>query len=181
MEFKKGKLTVLNFLVCILLIAVSLYFFSIMPDTMNILGWVKFTVGAILFVIGLFRLVNCIPDLETLSGRRLVAALYILTAVVLQVLGFRYMYSLNGSEKGIAVATLMLCASLGLGILIPDDPEIIPSNIRQKSASVILAILLLFAIGLNIRDGFSDGSITVGTLLIIEIVIGIPFILSGKE
>ncbi len=170
----------LDIIVCAVLIFFSLFIFSRMPDDMGIGGWIMFFIAGVFFAIGLFRLLNYIDDPKNIFEMRLKAAIFAITSVIIQVMGYTILYHEKGNIKGIAIATFTLIVGVAMEIMISDEAGVIPDKIRNSLGWFITAFLIGFAIWINIRDGFSDGSIAVGTLLIIEVIAGGPFLLSGN-
>ena len=166
-----GELTKLECFKCVGLMIAGGILFSFIPDDVGILGWILFAVGIFLFVIGVFRLAAFLHKPEGRLGSVLWLALFILAAISIQISGLFYLYDTGGTEKGIIIATFALCASLGL-IIFAVDPE----NQKQLKAIIVISrilciVILGFAVYLNVRDGFSDASIYVGTMLLIDFFI----------
>ncbi len=173
----KGKSLLLDILVCLVLIFISFFIFSRMPDDLGIIGWIMFAVGCLLFTIGLFRILAFIDDPVTMADMRFKVLVFAITAAIIQFMGYAVLYHEEGSMKGIAIATYTLIVGLAMMLMISDTAGAIPDNLRKTLGWGISALLLGIAVGLNIRDGFSDGSVAVGTLLIIEIIANAPLFL----
>ena len=166
-----GELTKLECFKCVGLLIAGGFLFFFIPDDVGILGWILFTVGTVLFVIGVFRLAALIPKPEGGIGYVIWLSLFVIAAVYIQICGFLYLYNTGGTGKGIIVATLALCASLGLIIYAVDE-----KNQKLFKAIIIISrvlciVLLGLAVYLNVRDRFSNASIYVGTMLVIEFFI----------
>ncbi|SFD08849.1 hypothetical protein [Butyrivibrio sp. YAB3001] len=171
MNEDKGKLTIGEIIKCAVLAVVGVLCFGIMPDQMGIFGWVLFAVGTLLFIIGVFRFYSLIPDGKTKSDSLLKTFWVGVIAVAVQVAGFFYLYGTGGTGKGAAIATLTLCVSLGLVISVVNFDNKKQKNMLIIICRIISIPILAAAILLNIRDDFSNASIFVGTMLIIELFI----------
>ncbi|MBO5621707.1 MAG: hypothetical protein J5959_08780, partial [Butyrivibrio sp.] len=106
---------------------------------------------------------------DTYSG--LATAIALIAAFFIQFTGLLYLYNSKGSGKGVAIATLAVCISLGLIIHVVDfENEKLQKKIKITSG-VLSFLLVAAAIFLNVRDDFSTASIFVGTILLIEAII----------
>ena len=71
--------------------------------------------------------------------------------------------------------------SLGLLIFSFDENNKKLYNVTVALSIVICALLLGFALYLNVRDGFSDASVYVGTMLLIEFLVIGEFALTSLK
>ena len=100
----------------VLLLSYMLLFY--LPEEFGWKGWLIIGISAFLFCIGYFGLLSSLPEPGTPAGalaRRLALVTF---GVALFAGGIYYVYSSDGSEKSIAIATLALIESLvicGLG------------------------------------------------------------------
>ncbi len=172
-KYSKNKPTfsLKELLLCIALVVAGCVVFLAMPDEMGILGWILFTIGAFLNVVGIFRLAAMVPEQKSERERKVATLISVVVAALAQFLGLLYLYNSDGTGKSIAIATLSLCISLGLIIYAVDfdDSKMKPKiKIICKIITVLLIAIIIFLI---IRDDFSDSSVYVGTILLIEAII----------
>lgn len=172
-KYSKNKPTfsLLELIICIALVMIGCILFGVMPDEMGIWGWILFAVGTFLNVVGIFRLAAMVPELKGDQGKKIAILISLVAAAFIQFIGLLYLYKSGGTGKGAAIATLALCISLGLIIHFVDFEDKKQQK-KIKIACVIITIILIsIAVILNIRDDFSNASVFVGTILLIEAVI----------
>ena len=172
-KYSKNKPTfsLSELLICIALIMIGCALFFVMPDEMGILGWILFVAGTFLNVVGVFRLAAMVPEVKSELGSKIVALVSLLVSALIQCIGLLYLYQSDGTGKGIAIATLALCISLGLIIYAVDFEDKKQQKKIKIACGIITIILIGIAVFLNIRDDFSGASVSVGTILLIEAVI----------
>lgn len=154
--------------ICLGSIAVGSVVLSFMPDEMGILGWIIFAIGTFLNVVGIFRLAAMFPEVQSESGRKIVLAMSLVAAAFIQFIGLAYLYNSGGTGKAMAIATLTLCISLGLIIYAVDFDD---KKMKKKivtACRIITVFLAAIAIFVIVKDDFSDASVYVGTILLIE-------------
>ena len=167
----KPTFTFTGFFLCIALVILGCVVFSFMPDDMGILGWILFAVGTLLNVIGIFRMIAMLPEVQSQTAKVVTLVISLIAAVFIQYIGLDFLYNSNGSGKAIAITTLALCVSLGLIVHVVDfDDETLKKKIKI-SCSIITVVLVAIAIYLVVKDDLSDSSIFVGTILLIEAVV----------
>ena len=166
-----GELTIFECFKCIGLIIAGCVLFLFIPDDVGILGWFLFAVGTLLFVIGVFRFAAFIHQPESKVGYVIWSASFMLAAIYIQTSGLLYLYNTKGTEKGIIIAALTLCISLGLFIFAFDKKNRKLFMVLIVISRVLCIVLPGIAVYLNVRDDFSDASIQVGTILLIDFVI----------
>ncbi|WP_408072498.1 hypothetical protein [Butyrivibrio sp. JL13D10] len=172
-KYSKNKPTFspLELVICIALIMIGCVLFCAMPDEMGIWGWILFVAGTFLNVVGVFRLAAMVPEAKSDFGKKIVILISIASAAFIQFIGLLYLYKSGGTGKGAAIATLALCISLGL-IIYAVDFENKKQQKRIKIVCVMITIILIaIAAFLIIRDDFSNASVFVGTILLIEALI----------
>ena len=89
-----------------------------LPEEFGWKGWHIIGISACLFCIGYYGLLSSLPEPETPAGALARRLALVTSGVALFLGGIYYVYSSDGSEKSIAIATLALIESLvicGLG------------------------------------------------------------------
>lgn len=172
-KYSKNKPTFspLELVICIALVMIGCVLFCAMPDEMGIWGWILFVAGTFLNVVGVFRFAAMVPEAKSDFGKKIVILISLASAAFIQFIGLLYLYKSGGTGKGAAIATLALCISLGL-IIYAVDFENKKQQKRIKIVCGIITIILIAIIAfLIIRDDFSNASVFVGTILLIEALI----------
>ncbi len=182
-KYSKNKPTfsLLELVICSALVMIGCALFYAMPDEMGIWGWILFVVGTFLNVVGIFRLAAMVPEVKSDLGNKIVTCISLVAAGFIQCIGLLYLYKSGGTGKGAAIATLALCISLGLIIYAIDFED---KRLQKKvkiACGIITIILIAIAIILNIRDDFSNASVSVGTILLIEAVITGKIVLPSRK
>ena len=167
----KPNFTFVEFIKCLALIAAGCLILSFMPDEMRILGWIMFAIGTFLSIVGIFRLAAMVPELNSEPERKIVKIISLAAAVFIQIIGLLYLYNSSGSGKAMAITTLTLCISLGLIIYVIDFED---KKMKKKMivpCRIITVLLVAIAVFITVKDDFSNVSIYVGTILLIEAVV----------
>lgn len=179
--YENNEVTKVDYFKCLGLMFVSGVLFFLIPDDVGIIGWILFAVGTFLLVIGVFKIASIMHKPENMLASVIWFAVFVIAAVYIQICGFTYLYNTGGTAKGIIIATLALCMSLGLLIFSFDENNKKLYNVTVALSIVICALLLGFALYLNVRDGFSDASVYVGTMLLIEFLVIGEFALTSLK
>ena len=124
-----------------LLLSYMLLFY--LPEEFGWKGWLIIGISAFLFCIGYYGLLRSLPEPEAPSGalaRRLALVTF---GVAIFLGGIYYVYSSDGSEKSIAIATLALIESLVICGLGGSEGSNNPSqnSILRKYYLLIIAVL----------------------------------------
>ncbi len=172
-EFSDNRPTfsLTELLKCMALIVAGCVIFVIMPADMGIGGWILFTLGTFLNIVGIFRLAATVPEVKSDKARKIAMIISLVAAVLIQVGGLAYLYGNHGTGKAMAITTLTLCVSLGLIYYVVDFDD---KKMKKKivmACRIITVILVAIAILLNISSDFTRASIYVGTILVIEALI----------
>ena len=148
-------------------LAASYIFLLLLPKNSGVLFYLLFAASAFLFCIGFFRMGFLF---RTPAGGRGGIVLLVLGTVINAGALFGIIYD-RGSARSIIVATLLMIEALlffaiaGSGVQAPEKQRRI--RLALKSAAVLL---IVFGIVYLIMDRFSEASVAVGTLLLIEAV-----------
>lgn len=172
-KYSKDKPTfsIKELMICSILIIIGLVLFLAMPEDMGIIGWVLFSLGTFLIVVGVFRLAATLSEVQSDFEKKIRLLISIIISALAQCAGLFYLYKSGGTGKGIAICVLALCISLGLIIYAVDfDDEKLHKKI-VLACRIITIILLAIALVLNIRTSFSNAAVYVGTILVIEALI----------
>ena len=154
--------------VCLIASVVFLY---LLPYRISILFYLLFGCSAFLFCIGFFRLVTTIDEPSLPETAYLTGLTFMVGGMAVNACGIYGVYSGQGSGRSIMIATLTLIEALVLysmaGGLIKSPAVKRVVAIMYRVAAVLLIAL---GVGLMAKEQFSERTVILGTMLLIEAV-----------
>lgn len=154
--------------VCLIASFAILY---LLPDRINALFYLLFAVSAFLFCIGFFRLIATFDEPDSPEEAWLAGLVFVAGGAAVNACGIYGVYAGKGTGRSIMIATVTLIEAMVLyamaGGLARDSKVKKTVSVLYKTAAVLLAAGGVF---FAVREHFSERSVILGTMLLIEAV-----------
>ncbi len=149
----------------------SLGLLYLLPHRISILFYLLLGISVFLFCIGFFRLIATIDEPSFPETAYLTGLTFVVGGMAVNACGIYGIYSGRGSGRSIMIATVTLIEAL---VLYSMAGGLIKSSVVKKVVTIIyrIAAVLLIAlgIGLIIQEQFSERTVILGTMLLVEAV-----------
>ncbi len=116
-----------------------------LPEEFSWKTWIIFGTSVFMFCIGYFKLLMALPEPKSSAGAIARQLVLITTGLSLFIGGIYYVYSNDGSEKSIAIATLCLIESMVMCGLSGTEDSSDPSqnNLLRKFCRMIIVFMIV--------------------------------------
>ena len=166
-----GKSIALERTMDIVCLIASLALLYLLPHRINILFYLLFGISAFLFCIGFFRLIATIDEPSLPETAYLTGVTFVVGGMAVNACGIYGVYSGQGSGRSIMIATVTLIEAL---VLYSMAGGLIKSSVVKRVVTIIFRIaavlLIALGVGLMIKEQFSERTVILGTMLLIEAV-----------
>ena len=166
-----GKATALERTMDIVCLIASLALLYFLPHRISILFYLLFGISAFLFCIGFFRLVATIDEPSLPETAYLIGLFFMVGGMAVNACGICGVYSGQGSGRSIMIATLSLIEAL---VLYSMAGGLIKSSAVKRAVTIVYraaaVLLIALGVGLMVKEQFSERTVILGTMLLIEAV-----------
>ena len=152
-------------------LTVSFAILYLLPERFNVLFYLLFTLSAFLFCVGFFRLIATFDQPDTPEEAWLAGLIFVVGGVAVNACGVYGVYAGKGTGRSRMIATVTLIEAMVMyaiaGGLAHDSKVKKTVSVLYKIAAALLAAGgVIFAV----REHFSERSVILGTMLLIEAV-----------